>query len=98
MGSKPTPTPDANDENVRKLSDLFKQAGKPPINLVAADQNLTDDDIIQMVNAGLVASTVTSKQRADLWSQVLDKLTPHPELVIRAAARWHGSCARTTRN
>ncbi len=72
----------ANYELVRKLSDSFKQAGKPPINLVAADKNLTDDDIIQMVNAGLVAATVTSKPRADLWSKVLDHLTPHPELVI----------------
>jgi membrane-bound lytic murein transglycosylase MltF len=74
-------------ENLQKLSDSFKQAGKPPINLKAADKILTDDDIIQMVNAGLVASTVTSKQRADLWSQVLDHLTPHPELVIASGGQ-----------
>lgn len=71
-----------NYQLVQKLSDSFKQAGKPPINLIAADRNLTDDDVVQMVNAGLVASTVTSKPRADLWSKVLDHLTPHPELVI----------------
>ncbi len=74
-------------QNLQKLSDSFKQAGKPPINLKAADKNLTDDDIVQMVNAGLVASTVTSKQRADLWSQVLDHLTPHPELVIASGGQ-----------
>ncbi len=71
-----------NYQLVQKLSDSLKQAGKPPINLVAADKNLTDDDIVQMVNAGLVASTVTSSQRAALWAKVLDHLTPHPELVI----------------
>jgi membrane-bound lytic murein transglycosylase MltF len=43
---------------------------------------LMDDDLVQMVNAGLIPATVTTKQRADLWSQVLDHIQPHPELVI----------------
>jgi len=43
---------------------------------------LDDDDLIQMVNAGLIPATVTRKQRAQLWSQVLPHLKPHAELVI----------------
>jgi hypothetical protein len=35
-----------------------------------------------MVSAGLIPATVTTKARADLWSQVLTNLKPHPELVI----------------
>ena len=31
-----------------------------------------DDDLVQMVNAGLIPATVTTRQRADLWSKVLD--------------------------
>jgi len=76
-----------NYQLVQKLNDSFKQAGKPPIDLKAADKNLTDDDIIQMVNAGLVQSTVTSKQRAELWSKVLDHLVPHPDLVIASGGQ-----------
>lgn len=76
-----------NYQLVQKLSDSFKQAGKPPINLVAADKNLIEDDIIQMVNAGLVQSTVTTKQRADLWSKVLDHLTPHQDVVIASGGQ-----------
>jgi membrane-bound lytic murein transglycosylase MltF len=72
---------------LQKLNDSLKQSGKSPINLKAADKNLTEDDIIQMVNAGLVESTVTSKQRADLWSKVLDHLTPHPEVVIASGGQ-----------
>ena len=41
-----------------------------------------DDDLVQMVNAGLIPATVTTKQRADLWSHVLDHIQPHPDLVI----------------
>ena len=35
-----------------------------------------------MVNAGLIPATATTKQRADLWSKVLDHIQPHPDLVI----------------
>jgi membrane-bound lytic murein transglycosylase MltF len=72
---------------VEKLNESFKKAGKPPILLQAADKNLSEDDIIQMVNAGLVQSTVTTRQRAELWSKVFDHLTPHPELVIASGGQ-----------
>ncbi len=41
-----------------------------------------EDDLVQMVNAGLIPATVTTRERADLWAKVLDRLKPHPELVI----------------
>ena len=53
----------------------------------AADKNLIDDDLVQMVNAGLIPATVTTKQRAQLWSQVLDHIQPHPDLVIASGGQ-----------
>ena len=50
--------------------------------LKAADKNLMDDDLVQMVNAGVIPAIAATKQRADLWSQVLDHIQPHPDLVI----------------
>ena len=69
-------------ENLQKANVALQQAGKTPIVINAADKNLTDDDLVQMVNAGLIQATVTTKQRAALWSQVLDHIQPHPDLVI----------------
>ena len=68
--------------NLQKASEDLQKAGKTPIVVKAADKNLTDDDLMQMVNAGLIPATVTTKQRAALWSQVLDKVQPHPDLAI----------------
>ena len=42
---------------------------------------------MQMVNAGLIPATVTTKQRADLWSQVLTHIQPHPDLVIASGGQ-----------
>jgi membrane-bound lytic murein transglycosylase MltF len=40
-----------------------------------------------MVNAGLIPATVTTKQRAALWSQVLTHIQPHPDLVIASGGQ-----------
>jgi membrane-bound lytic murein transglycosylase MltF len=69
-------------DNLQTVNESFHKAGKTPILIKAADKNLTDDDLVQMVNAGLIPATVTTKERADLWSKVLDHIKPHPELVI----------------
>ncbi|HEX8818082.1 MAG TPA: lytic transglycosylase F [Terriglobales bacterium] len=69
-------------DNLKRVSDAQQKAGKPPLDIKAADTNLADDDLIEMVNAGLIPATVTAKGRADLWSQVLPNLKPHPELVV----------------
>ena len=69
-------------ENLQKWSNSFQKAGKPPILIKNADKNLTDEDLLEMVNAGLVPATVTFSQRAEFWSKVLPHLTVHPELAL----------------
>ena len=73
--------------NLQKVNETLQQAGKKPIVIKAADKNLMDDDLVQMVNAGLIPATVTTKQRAALWSQVLEHIQPHPDLVIASGAQ-----------
>lgn len=68
--------------NLQKVNETLQKSGKKPILIKAADKNLSDDDLIQMVNAGLIPATVTTNIRAELWSKVLDHIKPHPELSI----------------
>jgi membrane-bound lytic murein transglycosylase MltF len=74
-------------ENLQKANVQLQKANKTPMVIKAADKNLTDDDLVQMVNAGLIPATVTTKQRADLWSQVLKQIQPHPDLVIASGTQ-----------
>jgi len=74
-------------QNLKKANEELQKAGKTPIVVKAADPNLTNDDLVQMVNAGLIPATVTSKQRADLWSKVLDHIQPRPELVVASGVQ-----------
>ena len=69
-------------QNLQTANETLKNSGKAPMVIKAADKNLTDDDLLQMVNAGLIPATITIQQRADLWSQVLPNLKSHADLVI----------------
>ena len=71
-----------NYQHLQELNTNLKKEGKTTIDVKAGDPNLLDDDLVQMVNAGLLPATVTTDLRAKLWSQVLPNLKPHPALVI----------------
>jgi membrane-bound lytic murein transglycosylase MltF len=69
-------------QNLQKLSAELKAKGKPPIDVKKADQNLNEDDLIQMVHAGLLPATATTTARAQLWSKVFDNLQTYPSAPI----------------
>jgi membrane-bound lytic murein transglycosylase MltF len=73
--------------NLQRVNETLKKEGKTPIVIKAADQNLMDDDLVQMVNAGLIPATVTTKQKAALWAQILDQIQPHSDLVIASGGQ-----------
>jgi membrane-bound lytic murein transglycosylase MltF len=67
---------------LKQVNEKLKKAGKPLIIIKPADTYLMEDDLVQMVNAGLIPATVTQGVKAKLWAQVLHNLTVHSELVL----------------
>jgi membrane-bound lytic murein transglycosylase MltF len=68
--------------NLEKVNDSLRKQGKPPILIENADKNLLDEDLMEMVNAGILPATVTITQRAQLWASVFHNITPRPDIVI----------------
>jgi membrane-bound lytic murein transglycosylase MltF len=77
-------------QRLQEWNEKLKKEGKPLIDVRTADADLVDDDLVEMVNAGLIPATVTSDARAKLWSQVLPDIIVHPEPVIASGeqAAW----------
>jgi membrane-bound lytic murein transglycosylase MltF len=67
---------------LQQINDKLQKAGKPLIVIKPADKYLLEDDLVQMVDAGLIPATVTIASRAELWSEILHHLTIHPQPVI----------------
>jgi membrane-bound lytic murein transglycosylase MltF len=70
-------------ENLQHLSESLQKAGRPPILLKSADPDLTDEDLLEMVNASLLPAAVTINIRAEFWAKILPHLTLHPNIVLK---------------
>jgi membrane-bound lytic murein transglycosylase MltF len=69
-------------EKLRRLSEDLHRDGKPPIQLIPAAADLQLDDLLEMVNAGLVPMTVAEDKVAQYWAQVLPNLKIHSDIVV----------------
>jgi membrane-bound lytic murein transglycosylase MltF len=68
--------------HLERLNERFKREHRPPVTLNAAPEDVQDDDLLEMVNAGLVGIVVVDRYQALLWAQVFKKLKPHRDVVI----------------
>jgi membrane-bound lytic murein transglycosylase MltF len=66
-----------------QLNGVFKKAGKQPIKLVPEDEMFQDEDLLEMVNAGLIPMIVMDSHKAQFWEQIFDDVNVHPDIAVR---------------
>jgi membrane-bound lytic murein transglycosylase MltF len=71
-------------QTLTRLNEQFKAGGKPAIVIVEAPDVLEDDDVLEMVNAGLAPITVVDDYLAEFWSQVFTSLKVRPDIAVRS--------------
>ena len=69
-------------ESLRNLNKSLEGKGEKPVLIRPADKNLGDEDLLEMVNAGLLPATVTINLRAQFWARVFDHLHLCSECVL----------------
>ena len=62
-------------ENLEKVNELLVKQGNARMLIQRADKNLMDEDLLEMVNAGIIPATATISQRAKLWAIVFSNAT-----------------------
>jgi len=72
------------DESLARLSSHLKARGKPAVVIDEAPAVLEDDDILEMVNAGLAPVTVVDDYLAEFWSQVFPDIKVRKDLTLRS--------------
>lgn len=68
--------------HLEQLNERFVKEQKPPVTLKAAPEDLQDDDLLEMVHAGLIGIVVVDRYQARLWATVFKKLKPHERVVV----------------
>ncbi len=70
-------------ESLSLLNEAFKKAGKFPMKLIPADENFEDEDLLEMVNAGLIPMIVMDSHKAQFWTQIFDSIQVNSDIAVR---------------
>lgn len=69
-------------ESLEALNASRVAAGREPIPIHEADENLEDHDLLQLAVAGVIPAVVLDSHKAALWSQVFEELAFHFDLPV----------------
>ena len=69
-------------EHLEELNERLRRDGRPPARLRLAPEDLKDEDLLEMVNAGLVGLIVVDRHMAEFWKQILKDITLHPGATV----------------
>jgi len=72
------------EESLVRLNEQLKARGKPAVVIDEAPDVLEDDDMLEMVNAGLVPITIVDDYLAGFWSKVFTSIKVHSDIAVRS--------------
>jgi membrane-bound lytic murein transglycosylase MltF len=74
-------------ESLVQLNERFARDARPPVALTLVPDALEDEDLMDMLDAGLVEVLVVDDWKARMWAQVLPKVQVRGDLAVRAQAQ-----------
>jgi membrane-bound lytic murein transglycosylase MltF len=70
-------------ESLLALNRRLAAQKKPGVIIKLAPEALEDEDLIEMVNAGLIPLIIVDKHKADFWKQVFPRIRVHDGVAVR---------------
>jgi len=70
-------------ESLATFNKKLRKSGKRPVEIIAADENLETEDILELVNTGAVEFTVSDSHIANIWSGFFSNLVIRDDLKLR---------------
>jgi len=74
-------------ESLVGLNMRFKNTGKAPMKIVPADEYLEDEDLLEMMNVGLIPMIVIDSHKGEFWAKVFKDLTLHRNIKVRTGGQ-----------
>jgi len=73
--------------HLRALSEEFVHRGREAIDVVEADEKLQSEDVLEMLNAGVLELTVVDRHIAELWRGVFPGIAVREDLVLHRGSQ-----------
>ena len=68
--------------HLEKFNDSLQRIGKPIIHVKPVEEHLEDDDILELVNAGVIPATISNNYTTRLWREMLPEIQVHKDLSL----------------
>jgi membrane-bound lytic murein transglycosylase MltF len=78
---------DISQKAVNEFNAMLAKAGKPPVKIRPAPEALAEEDILEMVNAGIVQATIANDYIAEFWKQIFPNLVLNKGVAIRTGGK-----------
>ncbi len=77
-------------EHLEALNRRLVEQGQQPVKLVPVPEELEDEDVLEMVNAGLLPTTVCDQFHATFWKHLYKQLSFDPSVAVSSggSAAW----------
>jgi len=71
-------------ESLVELNNQFKKEGKPAINIAFVSDALENEDMMEMLNAGVLQAVVVHRWLAKMWAPVLPKIKINEGVILKS--------------
>ena len=83
------------DATLLPLNEALRRSGKAPVNLVSPLGALDGEDLLEMVDAGLIPFVIISDWKASLWQPIYKRLVIHHDIYADDLG-WVGTAVRSS--
>ena len=70
-------------QSLLALNEKLEASGKAPVVIEAAPENLEDDDLLEMANAGLLSTVIVDDYLARFWKKIFKDIVLNEKAAIR---------------
>jgi membrane-bound lytic murein transglycosylase MltF len=74
-------------DSLTALNARFGREGKPAVNVVPIADALEDEDILEMLDVGILEAVVVDDWMAKMWAQILPKIRVHEQVILRSGGQ-----------
>ncbi len=73
-------------ESLESLNRLFERAGKAPVKIIPVSELLEDEDLMEMLDAGILPAIVVDDWKATMWAKILPNIVVNENAAVRTGA------------
>ncbi|MFC1680702.1 transglycosylase SLT domain-containing protein [Pseudomonadota bacterium] len=74
-------------ESLKRLNERFTKEGLEPVEIVKADENLEDSDLIEMADAGIIGMTIVDSHKAHFWQDIFADIEVRDDIAVNTGGK-----------